>query len=91
MNEEVTMQKTKHMDEDIFADVLKKIRLLTTSQRKFIQEMIVPGEKTVPESKVKLLRKSYGIWAGRKDIKDSSAYVAALRKGWNTRLERGKH
>jgi len=86
------MQHTKHItDENIFTDVLDKIRLLTVSQRKFLHEMIAQEGKTTPVSSAKLLKKSYGIWADRKDIEDSSAYVAAIRRGWNARLERPKH
>ena len=85
------MQRTKHIDEDVFADVLEKIHLLTTSQRKFIQEMITLREKVSPVSNAKLLRKSYGVWADRKDIGDGSEYVTTMRKGWTTRLERLKH
>jgi len=84
------MQKAKHMDLDVFADVMGKIQMLTDSQRRYIQEMITLREKKVPVTRIKLLRKSYGVWAGRKDIKDSGEYVDSLRKGWSARIERGK-
>jgi hypothetical protein len=83
------MQKAKHVDLDVFADVMGKIKMLTDSQRRYIQEMITLREKKVPVTRIKLLRKSFGVWAGRKDIKDSEEYVDALRKGWSARIERG--
>ena len=84
------MQKAKHVDLDVFADVMGKIQMLTDSQRRYIQEMITLREKKVPVTPTKLLRKSFGAWAGRKDIKDSGEYVDSLRKSWSSRIERGK-
>ena len=84
------MQKAKHIELDIFSDVMGKIKMLTDSQRRYIQEMISLREKKVPATRIKLHRKSYGVWAGRQDIKDSVEYVDSLRKGWTSRIERGK-
>lgn len=84
------MQDARHIQEDIFADVLKKIQSLTVSQQKFVMEVMSrPGKATVASQK-RLLKKSFGIWAGRKDIKDSVEYVDEIRKGWETRLSRIK-
>lgn len=47
-------------------------------------------EKVTAVSKKKLFRKSFGVWAGRKEIKSSIEYVADIRKGWESRLERIK-
>lgn len=86
------MQQTKRItDHDFFAEVLDKIKSLSASQQKFIQTMIVRREVSVPASKKKLLKKSFGIWAERTDIEDSAEYVSTLRKGWGDRLERFKH
>jgi len=84
------MQKAKHIDSDVFADVMGKIQMLTNSQRRYIGEMITLREKKAPVIRAKLLRKSFGVWAGRKDIKDSGEYVDSLRKGWSARIESGK-
>lgn len=84
------MYHTRQMGEDIFADVIEKVRSLTISQQKFLQEMLTRHEKLSTASKKKLLKKSFGVWAGRKDIKDSIGYVKEMRKGWESRLERVK-
>lgn len=86
------MQQTKRItDHDFFAEVLEKIKLLSASQQKFIQAMIVRHEESAPISKKKLLKKSFGVWSERTDIGDSAEYVSTLRKGWDVRLERLKH
>ena len=41
-------------------------------------------------SKKNLLKKSFGIWANRKDIKDGAEYVNEMRAKWESRLERIK-
>ena len=84
------MQHAKRIEEDIFADVIEKIQFLTTSQQKFLQEMLSRHKKVSTASKKKLLKKSFGVWIGRKDIKDSIEYVDKMRKGWEYRLERMK-
>lgn len=82
------MQRAKHADEDVFTDVIVKIRLLTASQQRFIQEMLFRQEETPLLSKTKLLKKSFGAWAGRKDIRNSIEYVDKIREGWGARLAR---
>ena len=52
--------------------------------------MLASHEKVSTVSKKKLLKKSFGIWANRKDIKSSVEYVDEIRKGWGVRLERIK-
>ena len=84
------MGHTKTRGNGIFADVIEKIQLLTLSQQKFIQEMLSGREKVSTVSKKKLLKKSFGIWADRKDIKGSIEYVDNIREGWKSRLERIK-
>lgn len=84
------MYHTRQMGEDIFADVIEKVRSLTISQQKFLQEMLTRHEKLSTATKKKLLKKSFGVWANRKDIKDSIGYVKEMRKGWEVRLERVK-
>lgn len=76
--------------EDVFADVIKKIQFLTISQQKFIQELLFKSEKVVTVSKKNILKKSFGVWSDRKDIKDSTEYVNETREGWNTHFARIK-
>jgi len=84
------MGHTRTMEKDIFADVIEKIQSLTESQQRFLQEMLAGHEKVTAVSKKKLLRKSFGVWANRKDIKNSIEYVDDIRKGWESRLGRIK-
>ncbi|MBI5893396.1 MAG: hypothetical protein HZB79_07070 [Deltaproteobacteria bacterium] len=74
------MEHTKHMEKDIFAEVMKKIQFLTASQQKFLQEMLVSRKKVSAVSKKKILKKSFGIWANRKDIKNNIEYINEIRK-----------
>jgi hypothetical protein len=80
------MQHAKRMEECIFADVVEKVQFLTTSQRKYLQEILSGQKKVSPASRKKLLKKSFGIWADRDDIKNSTEYVNKIRKGWVSRL-----
>ncbi len=84
------MRHARTMEKDIFADIIEKIQSLTESQQRFLQEMLSGREKITAVSKKKLLRKSFGVWADRKDIKSSIEYVDDIRKGWESRLERIK-
>lgn len=85
------MEHTKHLEKDILAEVIEKIQLLTVSQQKFLHEMLAGREKvSATASKKKFLKKSFGIWANRKDIKDSVEYVNEMREKWESRLERIK-
>ena len=85
------MEHTKHMRKDILAEIIEKIQYLTVSQQKFLHEMLVGHEKvSTAVSKKRLLKKSFGIWANRKDIKDSVEYVNEMREKWESRIERIK-
>jgi len=84
------MGHAKAIEKDIFADVIEKIQMLTASQQRFLQEMLSSREKVSLTSKTKLLKKSFGAWADREDIKGSIEYVDEIRKGWESRLERIK-
>jgi hypothetical protein len=84
------MGNTRAMGKDIFADVIEKVQMLTVSQQKFLQEMLAGHEKVSTVSKKKSLKKSFGIWADRKDIKGSIEYVDKIREGWGSRLEKIK-
>lgn len=84
------MGHAKAIEKDIFADVIEKIHMLTASQQRFLQEMLSSREKVSLTSKKKLLKKSFGAWADREDIKGSIEYVDEIRKGWESRLERIK-
>ncbi len=84
------MGHTRTRGNGIFADVIEKIQMLTVSQQKFLQEMLAGREKVSTASRKKLLRKSFGIWADRKDIRGSIEYVDNIREGWKPRLERIK-
>ncbi len=59
------MQQQKQAEHDNFADVIKNIQSLTTSQRKFIQEMLQQEKKAKHVSVMKVLQKSFGVWAKR--------------------------
>ncbi len=84
------MGHVKAIEKDIFAEVVEKIQMLTASQQRFLQEMLSSREKVSVTSKKKLLKKSFGAWADREDIKDGIEYVDEIRKGWEVRLERIK-
>lgn len=76
------MGHARTMEKDIFADVIEKVQSLTESQQRFLQEMLAGREKVAAVPKKTLLRKSFGIWAGRTDIKGGIEYVDEIRKGW---------
>ncbi|GBD95613.1 MAG TPA: hypothetical protein ENG83_08110 [Nitrospirae bacterium] len=82
------MQRARHTKKDIFADVIEKIQFLTPSQQKFLQEVLSHPVKVSTASKKKILKKSFGVWADRKDIKESTEYVNDIRRGWQARLDR---
>lgn len=81
-------QHQKQSEPDNFAAVIKKIKSLTASQQKFIQEMLQQGKKAKHISTMKALQKSFGVWADRKDMKDSIEYVDTIRKSWASRVKR---
>ncbi len=82
------MKHARAIEKDIFADVIEKIHMLTASQQGFLQEMLASREKVSVTSQRKLLKKSFGAWADRADIKGGIEYVDEIRKGWESRLER---
>lgn len=82
------MQHINNKEEDVFTDIIKKIHSLTFSQQKFIQELLFREEKVTTISNKTLLKKSFGVWSGRKDIRDSIKYVDEIRKGWESHFER---
>ncbi|MBI3755236.1 MAG: hypothetical protein HY265_03635 [Deltaproteobacteria bacterium] len=60
---------------------MKFIKLLTASQQKFLHEMLAVHEKVSTTAyKKSLLKKSFGIWADRKDIKTGVEYVNEIRE-----------
>jgi len=75
---------------DKFVQIIRDIELLTSSQKKFIQDMLLQRTKVHKTSGKKILRKSFGLWADRSDITHSQEYVNTLRKGWQARVERIK-
>jgi len=72
------MQRTEIIQGEKFLDVIKKIRGMTSSQQRFIQEML-SQRKQAPHS--------FGLWADREDIKSSTDYVNQLRGEWQSRVE----
>ena len=84
------MHTGKNVERDSFIDIIEKLHLLTSSQQRYVKEMLVRPEKKVTVSRKKLLKKSFGVWAGRKDIGTGIEYVDNLRAGWTARLERTK-
>jgi len=85
------MQKAAAIQGEKFLDVLKKIEGMTSSQQRFIQEMLSRPKKAPTLPKKRILKKSFGLWADREDIKNSTEYVTKLRSEWDARLERIKN
>jgi hypothetical protein len=81
-------QQQKQEEHENFAGLIKNLQSLTASQRKFIQEMLQQGKKAKHISAIKVLQKSFGVWAKRKDIEDSIGYVDTIRKNWELRVKR---
>ena len=73
---------------DKFVQIIRDIERLTSSQQKFIQDMLSQRTKVHKTSGKKILRKSFGLWADRSDITHSQEYVNTLRKEWQARVER---
>ncbi|MFA6411786.1 MAG: hypothetical protein WCW53_03750 [Syntrophales bacterium] len=84
------MQNAATLQGEKFIEIIKNIERLTSSQQKFIQDMLSQRTKVHKTSGKKILRKSFGLWADRNDITDSQDYVNNLRKGWQARVERIK-
>jgi len=81
------MQNAATLQGEEFIEIIKNIERLTSSQQKFIQNMLSQRTKVHKTSGKKILRKSFGLWADRNDITDSQDYVNNLRKGWQARVE----
>ena len=75
------MKHTKRLEENIFADIVEKLPSLTVSQRKYLHEILSDKKKASVVSKMKLLKKSYGVWEDRREIQNSVEYVNEIRKG----------
>jgi len=84
------MQKAEAIQGEKFLDVLKKIDDLSSSQQRFIQDILSRRKKSPRLSKKSILKKSFGLWADREDMKSSTDYVTQLRSEWESRLERIK-
>ena len=81
------MQRTEAIQGEKFLDVIKKIKGMTSSQQKFIQEMLSQRKQVAALPKKRILKKSFGLWADREDIKSSTDYVNQLRGERQSRLE----
>lgn len=81
------MQRIEVNRGEKFLDVIKKIEGMTYSQQRFIQEMLMQRKRAPIVQKKQLLKKSFGLWADREDITNSSDYVNQLRNEWQTRIE----
>ena len=81
------MQRTEATQGEKFLEVIKKIEGMTSSQQRFIQEMLSQRKQAHALPKKRILKKSFGLWADRGDIKSSTDYVNQLRGEWQSRLE----
>jgi hypothetical protein len=81
------MQRTEAIHGEKFLDVIKKIEGMTSSQQRFIQEMLSQRKQARAFPQKRILKKSFGLWADRGDIKSSTDYVNQLRGQWQSRLE----
>ena len=84
------MHTGKNIERENFIEIIEKLHRLTSSQQRFIKEMLLQPEKKIALSKKKLLKKSFGVWAGRRNINNSIEYVDHIRAGWDARLGRAK-
>lgn len=84
------MQRVQTIQGENFLDVLKTIETMTSSQQRLIQEMLSQRKKTPAPPRKRILKKSFGLWANRNDIKSSTDYVNQLRSEWELRLEKIK-
>jgi hypothetical protein len=81
------MQRTEAIQGEKFLDVIKNIGDMSSSQQRFIQEMLSQRKQAPTFPKKQVLKKSFGLWADREDIKSGTDYVNQLRGEWQTRLE----
>ena len=70
-----------------FLDVIKRIESMSSSQQRFIQDMLSQRKQAPAVPKKRILKKSFGLWADREDIRSSCDYVNQLRGEWQSRLE----
>jgi hypothetical protein len=84
------MQNTAALQGEKLIEIIRDIERLTSSQQKFIQDMPSLRKKVHKTSGKRVLRRSFGLWADRKDIVRGQDYVNSLRKGWQARIERIK-
>ncbi len=80
------MQRAEALKGEKFLDVIKKIESMTSSQQRFIQEMLSQHKQAPALPKKRILKKSFGLWADRGDIKSSADYVNQLRGEWQAPL-----
>jgi len=85
-----TMQNAATSQGEKFVEIIRGIEQLSSSQQKFIQDMLSRRTKIQRRTGESVLRKSFGLWAGRSDISDSRQSVKDLRKAWQARVERVK-
>jgi len=78
------MQRTEATQGEKFLDVIKNIEGMTSSQQRFIQEMLSKRKQAPAFPKKRILKKSFGLWADRGDIKSSMDYVNQLRSEWQS-------
>lgn len=81
------MQRTDAIQGEKFLAVIKQIEGMTSSQQRFIQEMLSQRKQAPVLPKKRILKKSFGLWADRGDIKSSADCVNQLRGEWQSRLE----
>ncbi len=81
------MQRMETIRGENFLDIIKKIEGMSSSQQRFIQEMLSQRKPTPALPKKRILKKSFGLWADRGDMKSSTDYVHLLRSEWQSRLE----
>ena len=67
--------------------MIKKIEGMTSSQQRFIQEMLSQRKQAPALPQKRILEKSFGLWADREDITSGTDYVNQLRGEWQSRLE----
>ncbi len=80
------MKHAKQLEENIFADVVEKVQALTISQRKYLLEILSDKKNVSIAIKKRFLKKCYGVWIDRHEIKTSTEYVNEIRKSWASRL-----
>ena len=75
------MQNSVTLQGDKFIKIVKEIERLTSSQQKFIHNMMSQQRQINKSAGEQILRKSFGLWADRSDLADSQEFVNNLRNG----------